>query len=266
MKKKLGIIGIFIVIMLLISATVPIPSVAGTTSEAYIPSETPIVKDSSSELEGNYLEYIETDSAVELKQLIDECVNRQNSAHDMAEAARALGYEEDHPIIVLAIEEWNNAKELYEIYKDKYESIILTSEYPVAAEVWIYLKNLGYNDYVCAGILGNMMAETGGGTLNIQWDIGTSHYGLCQWNQGYEGVRELDLQGQLDLLRDTIEYEIDTFGFVYAKGFDYDQFLALQDEEEAALAFAMAYERCLAQYYWCRADYAVIAYEYFTNF
>ena len=45
------------------------------------------------------------------------------------------------------------------IMKQKY------NEYPVATEIWMFLKNCGYNDYVAAGILGNMMAEVGGNTL-----------------------------------------------------------------------------------------------------
>ena len=39
---------------------------------------------------------------------------------------------------------------------------------PIATEIWLYLKKQGYNDYVCAGILGNIMAEVGGQTLNIR--------------------------------------------------------------------------------------------------
>lgn len=98
-----------------------------------------------------------------------------------------------------------------DFYRESYK------KYPEATEVWIYLRHsLGYNEYVCAGILGNMMAEVGGGTLNLKYattlklnTIGTfetpeqiakalkkypikkslndnnaysPYYGLCMWN------------------------------------------------------------------------------------
>ena len=61
------------------------------------------------------------------------------------------------------------------------------------------MKNLGWNDYVCAGILGNMMAEAGGGTLDLQTTIyGNGFYGLCQWNQVFaDKVWGADLKGQM---------------------------------------------------------------------
>ena len=47
------------------------------------------------------------------------------------------------------------------------KKIINKDKYPEAYKIWHYLKKLGYNDYVCAGIMGNIMAECGGQTLNI---------------------------------------------------------------------------------------------------
>ena len=41
------------------------------------------------------------------------------------------------------------------------------------------MKELGWNDYVCAGIVGNLMAEVGGQTLNIDPQLGNSYYGIC---------------------------------------------------------------------------------------
>lgn len=102
-------------------------------------------------------------------------------------------------------------KPTIDFYRESYE------KYPEATEVWMYLRyGLGYNEYVCAGILGNMMAEVGGGTLDLKYatslklnTIGTfetpeqiadalkkypikqsldddnaysPYYGLCMWN------------------------------------------------------------------------------------
>lgn len=149
-----------------------------TNSEDYIPSETIETVSLESQIEvpielvGNPLIYIETNNRAELKELMTECEQKKIDAHSMAEAARACGYAEDHPVIILAKDEWKNADELYKIYKEEYNGLIKAEaweEYPVATECWFYLKDLGYNDYVCAGIIGNMMAEVGGGTLNLQW-------------------------------------------------------------------------------------------------
>ena len=42
-----------------------------------------------------------------------------------------------------------------------------SGKYSQATQVWNGLKALGLNDYVCAGIMGNIMAEVGGQTLDI---------------------------------------------------------------------------------------------------
>ena len=139
-------------------------------------------------------------------------------------------------------------------------------EYPIATEVWLYMKNLGWNDYVCAGIMGNLMAETGGRTLNLQPTLSTNlYYGMCQWSKAYDEVWYTDLITQCNFLRDTIEYEFNTFGFKYQKGFNYESFLKMKNTEEACLAFAKCYERCAEWTYPIRQTSAVKAYDYFIN-
>lgn len=239
-----------------------------TTSEAYIPSETQIT------LTPQKYERINTTNLNELEELMQECLQRQNEAHKMAESARNLNYLDDHPIIKLAGNEWNSAYEDYtyylNIYTQEKEKIDnewnnKMNEYPVATIIWRYMKDLGWNDYVCAGIMGNMMAEVGGQTLNIQPYAGSSYYGICQWSSGYNEVWGADLNGQLDFLRDTIQYEFDTFGYAYQKGFDYNDFLNLTNEQDAAKAFAKCYERCGSGSYSIRQKNATIAYEYFVS-
>ena len=44
------------------------------------------------------------------------------SAHDMANAGRGLGYEENHKVVLLAKEEWETANNLYNQYQNKYRS------------------------------------------------------------------------------------------------------------------------------------------------
>ena len=142
-------------------------------------------------------------------------------------------------------------------------------EYPVATQVWLYMKDLGWNDAVCAGIMGNMMAETGRQTLSLNPSLyasGGLYYGICQWSKKYYPViMDASLDEQLEFLKDTVESIFNTFGKNYAKGFKYEDFISMQNCEEAALAFAKCYERCNSKYYSIRLASAVKAYEYYKN-
>jgi hypothetical protein len=141
-----------------------------------------------------------------------------------------------------------------------------TAEYPSATKLWRYMKNLGWNDYVCAGIMGNIMAEVGGQTLDIRYTLSSSgYYGMCQWSRGYSEVWGAGLETQCDFLRDTIKYEFDTYGFKYQKGFNFNSFLNMNDAQQAALAFAKSYERCASKSYNIRQKNALKAYDYFVN-
>ena len=142
-------------------------------------------------------------------------------------------------------------------------------EYPAATQIWLSMKEQGWNDHVCAGILGNIMAECGGHTLNIQWNIydySGWFYGICQWSLYYRPEASgLSLENQLDLLYNTIESEFDYAGFCYYYGFTYDDFLQITDYRNAALAFAKVYERCGSASHSIRQYNAQIAYEYFAG-
>ena len=171
MKRTLIII--FIIISILSSSIT-------ATSEACIPSEINFAWEAEQTI---------------LQNKIIECQQLQSAAHQMANAARALGYEENHTVILLAKQEWHEAQNIIHECKaqlDKWQTIKEKAlqqfkEYPVATTIWYYLKDLGYNDYVCAGILGNIMAEVGGQTLNIQhWLGGYGYYGMCQWSRKFQ--------------------------------------------------------------------------------
>lgn len=146
---------------------------------------------------------------------------------------------------------------------------VRAEEYPAATQIWLYMKELGWSDYVCAGVMGNMMAECGGHTLNIQWwlyDYSGCFYGVCQWSLYYcPKVKDLNLEQQLDYLRDTIEGEFDYAGFCYYSGFTYEDFLEITNCRDIALAFAKVYERCGSGSYSIRQRNAEVAYEYFVE-
>lgn len=215
-------------------------------------------------------------SLEDLTHKINEKKSLQKKAHDLAECARYFGWPESSPAIQSAKAEWANAQlalNLYQTrYNEKYEELKIDSwntksaEYPAATQIWRYMKDLGWNDYVCAGIMGNLMAEVGGQSLDIQyWLYGKGYYGMCQWSKTYKEVWGADLLGQCNFLRDTIKYEIDTFGYAYQKGFNFNSFLALKNEKEAAKAFAKCYERCGSASYSVRQKNATVAYNYFTK-
>lgn len=134
-------------------------------------------------------------------------------------------------------------------------------EYVMSTAVWNHLKSLGLNDYVCAGILGNIMAEVGGHTLDISkyaCKESGGYYGMCQW-AGARKERLLNDYGRS--LSDQIEFlGVELFEVIPANS----SFYNMQDEKEAALYFAKYYERCSSKYYSVRQSNATKALEYFT--
>ncbi len=146
------------------------------------------------------------------------------------------------------------------------------AQYPIATQIWLYMKDLGWSDIVCAGIMGNMMAEVGGNTLNLQpylygYDSYATYYGICQWNLSYasSGLNGASVLGQCNYLRDTIRKEMNTFGYKYSSSMNYANFLALTSPSEAALVFAKCYERCASFSYNIRQTNAQKAYTYFVG-
>lgn len=224
---------------------------------------------------------VETDSKEELNTLILEC--DEYIARLMSETEKS--YDEEN------MEKLNNEIARVEELKATYESKVAyiieqeelaaieaakweqrKTEYPVATKIWLYMKNeLGWNDYVCAGVMGNLMAEVGGQTLNIQPELyghnNRGYYGICQWSSKYyPEVQGKNLDFQLDYLRDTVEYQFNTYGRLYQKGMKYEQFTQMEgDCGQIALCFAKVYERCGSGSYNVRMKNAVKAYEYFTN-
>lgn len=294
-----------------------------TISEVYIPSETseaPIEEDTEEEiikLEPIVVERVITTDMDALVQEMNKCIERKAQAEKMSNAARALGYVEGDPVIVLAQTEWKNADADYNYYNEIYTplkeeadrkaeearrqaeeaarkaaeeeerrrkqeqqaelekqkqqettaQVVVTTptgDYPIARQIWNYMKGLGWNDAVCAGIMGNLMVETGGSTLGIKpglYNPTGKYYGICQWNKyAYGQIHGASLEAQLDFLRDTIKYEMNTYS-----SYGYNGFLNITDAGEAARAFAKGYERCGSGSYSKRANCAYQAYQYFVG-
>lgn len=140
-------------------------------------------------------------------------------------------------------------------------------EYYYATNVWKYLRQRNFSQEVACGIIGNMMVETSGGTLDLKPSVYSpsgNYYGLCQWSQKYyPETKDLSFECQLDYLVNSMPWEFNTFGWLYKDVFDYEDFLTVDDPAKAALAFAKSYERCGPASYELRQEAALKAYEYF---
>ena len=102
--------------------------------------------------------------------------------------------------------------------------------------------------------------------ININYDVKTSsYYGICQWSKTYSEVWGASLEEQCEYLEKTIQYELNTFGYAYEDGFDYEAFLELKNIEDVAIAFAKCYERCGSGSYNIREENAIAAYNYFVG-
>lgn len=246
MKKNIYFIISVIAAALLIFSIVAVSSVrvsgtaetTTTISEAYIPSETTLLESSTS-----------------IEVTTEEATTREEPTTQSNETGTSRV--ENHP--TTTTEPTTQAP----------KPTTNKSKYPVATEVWNYMKALGWSDAVCAGIMGNMMAEVGGHTLNLRYDAydkNKAYYGLCQWSgKYYPQIQGTDLKTQCDFLRDTIKKQIDIYGKRYASGMNYKEFLKLEDPKEVALCFAIAYERCSSATYSVRQTNAVKAYDYFVG-
>lgn len=228
------------------------------------------------------LEYYETNSKEELNDLILECDSYVNSLNETISTVIELT-END----VLDIQnEINRVHVIKNQFNEKLQSIIAEeqrieaerieaekwtarrAEYPIATKVWLFMKNeLGWNDYICAGVMGNLMAETGGQTLNLKPGLyAGSYYGICQWSSTYyPQVIGTGLDTQLQFLKNTVKKEFDTYGKLYQSGMKYEDFIRMTGCRSTALAFAKVYERCNSKHYAIRQTNAEKAYAYFTK-
>lgn len=145
---------------------------------------------------------------------------------------------------------------------------VLEKDHYYATKVFQYFMQKGFTREAACAIIGNMMIETSGGTLDLKPNIYSksgNYYGLCQWSlKYYPESEELSFEQQLDYLFETMPWEFNTFGWLYKKGFGYEDFIKMTDTKEAALAFAKVYERCGPASHELRKEAAEKAYTYFN--
>ena len=133
------------------------------------------------------------------------------------------------------------------------EEITPTDEYPIITQIWGIMKDYGWSDIICAGILGNIMRECGGDTFNLNpYATNNIHYGLCQWSIKYhQNAWGLDVAGQLEYLKNTLDLSI---------------FNKCTTPEQVAEVFCWKYERPgKKDPIWKRTDNARTVYNYFIK-
>lgn len=162
--------------------------------------------------------------------------------------------------------------ELNDIVKKENHYNKCYAEYPEATAVWFYMKNnFGWSDIICAGIMGNIMAEIGGGTLNWSGKCLTdkrSGYGMFQWVDNRR--KEIkNLYGDKPTMEQQLEFMYDElYGTDGATCQVSEEQLELilngNTPERVAHIFAIYFERCASYSYGPRKGYARIAYNYFV--
>ena len=158
---------------------------------------------------------------------------------------------------------------LQEIYNSvKFSQSIKVNPQEAKEQIWIMLRARGFNEYVTAGIMGNIQAECG-----FKWNVysaGGESYGICQWLLKYvPEISGASLEEQIDYLL-TGKYNMkstfnsSSYNRNY-KNINYEQFINLQDEREAAAAFMLIYERPTSKDPTKRSNYASEIYKEFVG-
>ena len=269
-KSVLCLIIITLLILVLPSCSAKAKSITTTELATEVYQQNVEVKKTSAEIReelGIPMQKVNTNSKNKLIKLMDKCKKKKAKLKKSYPNKSSINYDKYKKIID---KELINITNIYNEYKAQYKEIIhfekCAEAYPTATKIWKYLQKCGYNNYVCAGIMGNIMAECGGQSFAIQatlYDHG--YYGICQWSRRwYPDVQGQDLNYQLKFLSKTIKSEFNNYGSRYYRGFNYEAFCGLQDEQSAALAFAKCYERCSSAYYAIRGTNATKAYKYFA--
>ena len=254
-----------------------------TFSEDYIPSETTLPVDTEPTepeavviiLESVVVERVEPTTYDEANASLEKAIARQELTNTVYQGLITLGYADDHPAVVMAKTDMENAnadvvyyQEQFEIWEEQRKWEERMEQNPVATQVWLYLKNeMGYSDHAAAGIIGNMMAECGGHTLELEWWLYNSskHYGLCQWSSKYyPQMQGATLEEQLAFMKVSFPEIINRYGSLYQKGFTYEQFITMTNCGDAAIAFCEIYERPGGNQEY-RRSLAQKAYDYFTS-
>lgn len=200
------------------------------------------------------------------------CEERLSSVKAALESISTLGYKDTNELVIVLQEDYKNYSSYIDYYKEKINELKelkfkeQLAEYPAATYIWYYMKEQGFSDIVCAGIMGNIMQEVGGRTLDINYLHSNDYYGICCWKKEYHPeVVDKGLEGQCAYLVETLVSCMNNSGYLYEEGYTYEDFLAAETIEEAANAFMVVYERPGHRESPKRNENGRRAYEYFVG-
>ena len=165
---------------------------------------------------------------------------------------------------------------------DNTSAAVTVVEFPIAQYIWDRLIELGYSEYVAAGIIGNLVAEVGDpstkdSNFDLDWESNTGiEIGLCQWTQGRRQTI-INRYGNSPHYTNQIDYMIDEL--LGTNGIErqvsenqYQLIINASTPKEAAYYFALYFERCYRDEtgrgkdsYNARQNKAQQAYEYFSS-
>lgn len=146
------------------------------------------------------------------------------------------------------------------------------AEYPIATQVWrIMSEDFGWNDVVCAGLMGNFFAECGGcwtSDLDYQ-ETSNGSVGLAQW-LGSRRKSLYSIYGENPTVEEQMQFLYDEMHGTNGVNREitqkqYDAIMNAETPEECAYLFALYFERPNPVHIPPRKGYAKRAYEYFTN-
>lgn len=266
MKKEYILRGAFVLISLFILIGVILaltPVVSSNTAEHPY---------AQIELQENF-EYSISDTSEECLNKIKNCntyiynlkeqvkdFNTEKQAYD--EIAKVLEIKNQYLI------DYNN---LLETEKEEAKWQEKAAKYPEATRVWRYMKEeFGWNDELCAGIMGNIMAEIGGGTLDFsRWNWNANTFGMIQWLGSRKKAIKAKygeiatIEQQLDFMKDEMFGENGV-----RQQLSKNQLNAIingKSPEAIAYDFARYFERCSPGSYAPRRGYARKAYNFFVD-
>ena len=90
---------------------------------------------------------------------------------------------------------------------------------------------------------------------------------LCQWHpKYYPQIQGAGLEEQLLFMKETFPQVLSRYmSLCYKEDFTYEDFLAIEDPQEAAYIFCVVYERPGPGSYAVRRENALKAFQYFTS-
>jgi len=265
-KNKTLLIALSIILTIALCVTIPLITINKHNSVKKVK----VIKEKEEKVEVTVIKEEPQKALLSLEEIAQEVIDgKWGSGEEREQKLTQAGYNYE--------EVQNKVNELVpstptqtSTYNPSTEVSIPEGEFAVARLIWNTMRSWGWSPETCAGIIGNMMAEVGGGTLNLNWNAsGYCGYGLIQWTSGrYNSLVSIygyspSIEQQLSFMRDEL---YGTNGVRQQVGADALNLIMYSGSPESvALAFAAYYERCGERYRYIRQDYARTAYQYFMN-